>query len=70
METNPIAQNTATQAAPIVPKQDVQPVQVPEQQKPQAPQKDNVTLSQTARDLAAQVSANAPQEGGLTKVLT
>jgi hypothetical protein len=72
METYPVAQNNAaTQTAPVVPKQDTQPIQTPapEQQKPQTPQKDNVTLSQAAKDLAAQSSGNTPREGGLTKVL-
>lgn len=82
MQITPVAQdNVATQAAPVVPKQDTQPVQAPEPQKPRAPQKDEVILSQAAKDLAAQVSSKtaqeetkespaiAMQEGGLTKVI-
>jgi len=63
MQITPVAQdNTATQVAPVVPKQDTQPIQAPEQQKPQAPQKDSVILSQAAKDLSAQVSVKAAPE--------
>ena len=78
MQTNPVGQNNyMTQAAPVVPTQTTQPVQVQEPQKPQAPQKDDVVLSQAAKDMAAQATqqtaaqppATAMQEGGITNVI-
>ncbi len=82
MQTNPISQsNAATQMGQVAPKQDPQPIQAPVQQKPQAAQKDEVVLSQAAKDMAAQLSgrsaqeeakespAAAMQEGGITNVI-
>ncbi len=79
MQTNPVGQsNYMTQAAPVVPTKETQPVQPPQEpQKPQAPQKDDVVLSQAAKDMAAQATqqaamqppATATQEGGITNVI-
>jgi len=82
MQTTPVAQsNPEAQAITLAPKQDTQPILSSDQQKSQAPQKDEVILSQAAKDMAAQMSgktvqedakespAVAMQEGGLTKVI-
>jgi hypothetical protein len=63
MEITPVAQETIrAQVAAVAPAQEAKPVQAPVQQQPQAPQKDSVALSQSAKDMAAQVSGNKGQE--------
>jgi hypothetical protein len=63
MQISPVAQNNAAaQAAPVAPKQDAQAVQAPVQQTPQAGKKDTVNLSQSAKDMAAQMSGKTTQE--------
>jgi len=63
MQTNQISQsNAAAQMVQVAPKQDPQPIQEPVQQKPQAAQKDEVVLSQAAKDMAAQLSGRSAQE--------
>jgi hypothetical protein len=63
MQITPVAQeNIKAQANAGVQSQDSKPVQEPEPKKPQTPQRDTVTLSQTAVDLAAQVAGKTVQE--------
>ena len=63
MQITPVAQyNATTQTALVASKQDTQPEKALDQQKPQAPKKDSVTLSQAAKDLAAQASGKTVQE--------
>lgn len=63
MQITPVRQdNIAAQAAPVVPNQAAKPVQEPAQQQ-QALQKDNVILSQEAKDLAAQLPDKTMLDG-------
>jgi hypothetical protein len=63
MQITPVAQEKITsQVVTATQNQEPKPVQAPEQKKPQEAPKDNVTLSQTALDLAAQVSGKTAQE--------
>jgi hypothetical protein len=60
MEITLVAQkDAALQVATI---QNTQPIQPPVQQKPQAAQKEEVILSQAAKDQAAKLSGNTVQE--------
>jgi hypothetical protein len=73
-------ESSVAQTTPIVQKQDTPAIQPSEQQKTPAPQKDSVTLSPEAKNLAAQTSAIptqqqikgatavSTQEGGLVKL--
>ena len=82
MQITPVAQESVTaMASTAAPQQAPAPVQAPVQQQPQARQKDDVILSQAAKDMAAQLSgrsaqeeakespAVAMQEGGITNVI-
>lgn len=63
MQITPVGQDNITaQAATVVPNQAAKPVQEPAQQQ-QAQQKDNVVLSQEAKDLAAQLPDKAMLDG-------
>ncbi len=81
MQITPVAQESVTaMAATVAPQQAPAPVQAPVQQQPQTRQKDDVILSQAAKDLASQVSGMTVQEqvkktpavetsGGLTQAI-
>jgi hypothetical protein len=63
MQITPVAQeNITSQVVTATQNQEPKPVQAPDQKKPQEAPKDNVTLSQAAVDLAAQVPGKAVQE--------